>query len=146
MARWRVEGRRGMRRLPSGELAFTKHQNGTYRGPVISPYSLRTRIGYRATRGDRISLSLCVSSRTHEPLPCISPRRTVRRTRKMSGSSPIPAFTLALLNVKTHHPVKEFSLSPYYWQRAMRRGWDSDTSGEIHLTGHGKLLITEMRG
>lgn len=25
-----------------GELAFTKHQNGTYRGPVISPYSLRT--------------------------------------------------------------------------------------------------------
>lgn len=43
-----------MRRLPSGELAFTKHQNGTYRGPVISPYSLRTRIG-RATRGDRIS-------------------------------------------------------------------------------------------
>lgn len=41
-----------MRRLPSGELAFTKHQNGTYWGPVISPYLLR--IG-RATRGDRIS-------------------------------------------------------------------------------------------
>lgn len=45
---WRGGGRRGTRhetRLLSGELAFTKHQNGTYRGPVISPYSFRTCIG-----------------------------------------------------------------------------------------------------
>jgi len=52
----------------------------------------------------------------------------------MSGSSPIPAFLVALLNLKIHHPVKEFSLSRYYWRRAMRRRWDSETSGEIHLT------------
>lgn len=41
-------GKRGSRHETATErreLAFTKHQNGTYRGPVISPYSFRIRIG-----------------------------------------------------------------------------------------------------
>lgn len=43
-----VATRRGTRHETATErreLAFTKHQNGTYRDPVISPYSFRTRIG-----------------------------------------------------------------------------------------------------
>lgn len=98
------------RALPSQSIRM-----GLTGAPLLVLTSLRTRIG-RAHEGEIGSLA---SSLTHEPLPCITWKRTA--TRKMSGSSSIPAFLVALLNLKTHHPVKEFSLSRSYWQRAMGR-------------------------
>ncbi|EFN72918.1 hypothetical protein EAG_11209 [Camponotus floridanus] len=56
-------GKRGSRHETATErreLAFTKHQNGTYRGPVISPYSFRIRIG------DDFLPEDCISSKNGE--------------------------------------------------------------------------------
>lgn len=126
--RWRVEGRRGMRRLPSGELAFTKHQNGTYRGPVISPYSRlfvlvrgsRERDGERERKGGKEKERSDLA-----PLPLLRARASSKRRRwrtawEMSVSS-IPAFLVALPDLKTH-PAKEPPLSRLpYWQGPARR-------------------------
>lgn len=126
----RAEGKRGMRRLPSEELAFTKRQNGTYRSPVISPYPLRTPVSVEGgpTKG-RSDLSL------------ESSREADTATRKMSGSSSIPAslWAGAPRSLKTHHPAKEFSLSRYHWRGAAR-------SARSTGSGQGELLTTEIRG
>lgn len=113
-------GKRGSRHETATErreLAFTKHQNGTYRGPVISPYSFRIRIGKgRVRKRERSQIFSRVESRARENTHTqtrIAPVCLMRRwtmARKMSVSS-IPAFLVALPELRTHHPVKEFSLS-----------------------------------
>lgn len=108
-------GKRGSRHETATErreLAFTRHQNGTYRGPVISPYSFRIRIGKgRVRKRERSQIFSRARARenTHTRIALVC---LIRKwmARKMSVSS-IPAFLVALPELRTHYPVKEFSLS-----------------------------------
>lgn len=119
-----VAGRRETRHETATERRARLHKASEWDlpGPRYSSYSLRTFVLVGRYDGE-------IESHTRATPVCISSRRTA--TRKMSGSSLIPAFLSwrVLLNLKTHHPVKE----PLFVTLLLAKG-DEERTGAARFT------------